>query len=154
MSLYSRLNFPGNAIVEDCNTQPPSNPQPAAPHWSISIDRPWRAVPLSSQCTRARLRLGRSPKRRKISAALAVSLPHTSAGRLPDTQDAHKRWSGLDVTRRSVRKRLDGRTNGHIQKWLLDHIKSSNTEKHDDYGNDPDPFQFCTKFNESLNADC
>lgn len=105
---------------------PPSNPQPAAPHWSIRIDRPWRAVPLSSQCTRARLRLGRSPKRRKISAALAVSLPHTSAGRLPDSQDAHKRWSGLEERGGAsashwIDGQMDPQQNG-----------SSATEKHDD----------------------
>lgn len=50
---------------------------------SILIDCPWRAAPLSSQCQPVCIR--EREKLRKISAALAVSFPHTSAGRLPDT---------------------------------------------------------------------
>lgn len=39
VSLYSSLNFPVNAIVEDCNTQPPLKPAASSaalidPHWS------------------------------------------------------------------------------------------------------------------------
>lgn len=64
---------------------------------SMFIDRPWRAAPLSSQCPPA-CRWGRSPKRRgKFSAALAVSLPRASVGRLPNAQDTRKRWSGPRV---------------------------------------------------------
>lgn len=48
---------------------------------SIRIDCPWRAAPLSSQCQPVCDREGE--KWRKISAALAVSFPHTWAGRLP-----------------------------------------------------------------------
>ena len=48
---------------------------------SIRIDCPWRAAPLSSQCQPVCDREGE--KWRKISAALAVSFPHTSVGRLP-----------------------------------------------------------------------
>lgn len=48
---------------------------------SIRIDCPWRAAPLSSQCQPVCDREGE--KWRKISAALAVSFPHTWVGRLP-----------------------------------------------------------------------
>lgn len=48
---------------------------------SIRIDCPWRAAPLSSQCQPVCNWEGE--KWRKISAALAVSFPHTSVGRLP-----------------------------------------------------------------------
>jgi len=42
--------------------------------------------------------------------------------------------AGVDSKRR---RGADGRTNGPTAKWLFDHRKSANTEKHDDYGNDP-----------------
>lgn len=59
---------------------------------SIRIDCPWRAAPLSSQCQPVCDREGE--KWRKISAALAVSFPHTWVGRLPADRPAER--GGLD----------------------------------------------------------
>lgn len=59
---------------------------------SIRIDCPWRAAPLSSQCQPVCDREGE--KWRKISAALAVSFPHTWVGRLPADRTVEK--GGLD----------------------------------------------------------
>lgn len=59
---------------------------------SILIDCPWRAAPLSSQCQPVCDREGE--KWRKISAALAVSFPHTWVGRLPADRTVEK--GGLD----------------------------------------------------------
>lgn len=68
-----------------------SEPQTRAAR-SIRIDCPWRAAPLSSQCQPVCDREGE--KWRKISAALAVSFPHTSFGRLP--ADRTFKRSGVD----------------------------------------------------------
>lgn len=68
-----------------------SEPQTRAAR-SIRIDCPWRAAPLSSQCQPVCDREGE--KWRKISAALAVSFPHTSVGRLP--ADRTFKRSGVD----------------------------------------------------------
>lgn len=59
---------------------------------SIRIDCPWRAAPLSSQCQPVCDREGE--KWRKISAALAVSFPHTWLGRLPADRPVGK--GGVD----------------------------------------------------------
>lgn len=61
---------------------------------SIPIDCPWRAAPLSSQCQPVCDREGE--KWRKISAALAVSFPHTWAGRPPADRPAER--GGVDST--------------------------------------------------------
>ncbi len=68
-----------------------SEPQTRAAR-SIRIDCPWRAAPLSSQCQP--VCDGEGEKWRKISAALAVSFPHTSVGRLP--ADRTFKRSGVD----------------------------------------------------------
>lgn len=66
---------------------------------SILIDCPWRAAPLSSQCQPVCIR--EREKLRKISAALAVSFPHTSAGRLPDI--GLQQRGGLDYFKLRIR---------------------------------------------------
>lgn len=76
---------------------------------SIRIDCPWRAAPLSSQCQPVCDREGE--KWRKISAALAVSFPHTWVGRLPADRTVER--GGLDS--RAERKR--GTTGDETNLW-------------------------------------
>lgn len=141
MSLYSSLNFPVNAIVEDCNTQPPqtrSQQQRRADRSALIVPDELLHFPANARspvCDWEEARNGGKflpPWRCHFpTLQLAACQTHRTLTR-----------GGVDSKRRggaSASDWTDGQTAPRSQR------KPSNTEKHDDCGNESSTFDFFTK---------